>query len=148
VIQDRAGRQTLLEYDNVRQMTKRTDPLGRATLFQWCSCGDLKSLTDPMGRTTTWTKDVLGRVTGKQFADGSQITYLFENSTSRARQVVDEKNQTTQFLYNRDGTLRSVNYLNAALTTPTVTYTYDPDYERVASDERRNGHHDVQLCSH
>ena len=38
-VQDRAGRQTLFEFDNVRQMKKKTDPMGRVTLFDWCRCG-------------------------------------------------------------------------------------------------------------
>ena len=108
VIRDRAGRQTFLEYDNVRQMTKRTDPLGRVTLFEWCPCGDLSSLTDPMGRTTSWNKDVQGRLISKQYGDGSQIQYFYENATSRVRQVIDEKQQVTQFTYNRDDTLKSI----------------------------------------
>ncbi len=58
LIRDRAGRQTSFEYNSVRQMTKRTDPLNRVTLFQWCKCGALKTLTDPMGRTTTWRHDI------------------------------------------------------------------------------------------
>jgi len=131
VIKDRAGRQTLMEYDSMRQMIKRTDPLNRVTLFQWCSCGDLSSLTDPMGRTTTWQKDVQGRLTSKQYGDGSQVRYFYENTTSRLRQVVDEKQQVSQFTYNRDNTLNSVAYVNATIPTPPVSYTYDPNYERV-----------------
>src|ERR1019366_7443171 len=38
-IQDRAGRQTSFNFDNMRRMTKETDPLGRVTLSEWCSCG-------------------------------------------------------------------------------------------------------------
>jgi YD repeat-containing protein len=63
---DRAGRQTIFEFDNVRQMRKKTDPLGRVTLFDWCRCGNIKSLTDPMGRTTTWLTDVQSRPVAKQ----------------------------------------------------------------------------------
>jgi RHS repeat-associated protein len=133
VVRDRAGRQTLMEYNSIQQMTKRTDFLGRATLFQWCSCGDLSSLTDPMGRTTSWNKDVQGRVTTKQYGDGSQIQYFYENNTSRLRQVIDEKQQVTQFVFNHDDTLKSISYGNAANATPGVSYTYDPDYERVTS---------------
>ena len=133
IARDRAGRQTLLEYDNVRQMKKRTDPLGRVTLFEWCRCGDLKSLTDPMGRTTTWLTDVQGRVTAKQYGDGSQVKYLYENASSRVRQVIDEKQQVTQFTYNRDDTLKSIAYANTAVPTPGVSYTYDPNYRRVVS---------------
>src|SRR5262249_17273475 len=51
-VQDRAGRQTLFEYNSARQVTKRTDPLGQSTYYQWCKCGALQALTDPMGRTT------------------------------------------------------------------------------------------------
>jgi RHS repeat-associated protein len=132
-IRDRAGRQTLMEYDAMRQMTKRTDPLNRVSLFQWCSCGDLSSLTDPMGRTTTWHKDVQGRLTSKQYGDGSQVRYFYENATSRLRQVVDEKQQVTQFTYNRDNTLNSTAYANAAVPTPSVSYSYDPNYDRITS---------------
>ena len=46
-----------------------------------------------MGRTTSWLTDVQGRRTAKQYADGSQVTYLYEDTTSRLRQIVDEKQQ-------------------------------------------------------
>jgi len=72
MITDRAGRQTTFAYNNVRQMIQRTDPLGRVTLFQWCKCGALRRLADPMGRTTTWRHDIQGRLTCKEYADGSQ----------------------------------------------------------------------------
>lgn len=130
---DRAGRQTSFEYDRMRQLTKRTDPLGRVTRFDWCRCGQLGSLTDPMGRTTTWLNDVQGRPIAKQYADGSQVSYQYENAISRLHAVTDEKQQVTQFAWNRDNTLRSVAYANATVPTPGVSYTYDPDYERIAS---------------
>jgi RHS repeat-associated protein len=133
VIRDRAGRQTFQEHDAMRQMVKRTDPLNRVSLFQWCSCGDLSSLTDPMGRTTAWHKDVQGRLTSKQYGDGSQVRYFYENAISRLRQVVDEKQQVSQFAYHRDNTLNSVSYANATVPTPPVSYSYDPNYKRVTS---------------
>jgi len=133
VVKDRAGRQTLFEFDDVRQMKKKTDPLGRATLFDWCRCGQIKSLTDPMGRTTSWFTDVQGRVTIKQYADGSQATYLYGNASSRLRQVIDEKQQVTQFTYNRDDTLKATAYPNASVPTPGVSYTYDANYRRRVS---------------
>ncbi|MGO9204457.1 MAG: RHS repeat-associated core domain-containing protein [Limisphaerales bacterium] len=133
VVQDRAGRQTLLQYDALRQLARRTDPLGRITLFDWCTCGDIKSLTDPMGRATTWHKDVQNRLVSKQYGDGSLATYFYENTSSRVRQVVDENQQTTLFAYNLDNTINSVAFANAAVPTAGVTYTYDPDYRRVAS---------------
>jgi RHS repeat-associated protein len=130
---DRAGRQTSFEYDRMRQVTQITDPLLRTTLFEWCSCGDLKSLTDPMGRRTSWTKDVQGRVISKQFGDGSQINYFYESTTSRRRKIVDEKQQETIFVYNRDNSPKSVAYGNTTVPTPGVSFTYDPNYERIVS---------------
>ncbi len=133
VVQDRAGRQTLLQFDALRQLARRTDPLGRVTLFDWCACGDIKSLIDPMGRATTWHKDVQNRLVSKQYGDGSQATYFYENTSSRVRQVVDEKQQTTLFSYNLDNTMNSMTFANAAVPTPGVSYTYDPDYKRITS---------------
>jgi RHS repeat-associated protein len=130
---DRAGRQTSFEYNSVRQMIKGTDPLNRVTYSLWCKCGALKTLTDPMGRTTTWRHDVQGRVKCKEYADGSKVTYLYETSTSRLRQRIDEKLQVTQYNYNRDNSLSSKSYTNATIATPAVSFTYDPNYNRPIS---------------
>jgi RHS repeat-associated protein len=132
-VRDRAGRLIFLDHDSMRQLTRMTDPLGRVTTFEWCSCGDPKSMTDPMGRTTQWSKDVQGRRIGKQFGDGSQVRYFYESSSGRLQRILDEKNQTTQYAYNRDNTIRSITYLNAAVATPSVSYAYDPDYMRLTS---------------
>jgi len=133
IIRDRAGRLTLFNYDSMRQLTQVTDTLGRATRFEWCGCGGLKRLTDPMGRTTSWQMDVQGRRIAKQYADGSQVTYSYENTTSRLRQVTDEKLQSALFSYNLDNTLRLRAYASATVPTPTASFTYDPDYKRVSS---------------
>ena len=133
VIQDRAGRQTHFEYNNMRQMTKKTDPLQQVTLTEWCQCGGIKNLTDPMGRTTLWVTDVQGRRIAKMYGNGSQIKYVYENTTSRVHQVIDEKLQTTTFSYNLDDTFSSIGYANDAIPTPGVAYTYDPNYARITS---------------
>ena len=86
-----------------------------------------------MGRTTSWPTDVQGRRTGKQYGDGSQVQYLYENASSRLRQVIDEKRQVTQPTYNPDNTLHSTAYANTTVPTPSVSYTYDPNYQRLAS---------------
>ena len=130
---DRAGRVTSFAHDSMRQMTSSTDPLGRMTLLDWCRCGDLKSITDPMGRTTSWVTDVQGRRTLKQYNDGSQVRYVYENTTSRLRQTTDERHQSTVFAYNIDETLRSISYVNVAVATPCVSFRYDPDYPRISS---------------
>lgn len=133
MITDRAGRQTTFGYNNVRQMINRTDPLGRITLFQWCKCGALRRLADPMGRTTTWRHDIQGRLTCKEYADGSQVTYRYEDTTSRLRQRIDETLQVTQYNYNRDDTLSDISYTNTAVPTAPVAFGYDASYNRVTS---------------
>jgi RHS repeat-associated protein len=133
MITDRAGRQTTFEYNSVRQMVQRTDPLGRVTLFEWCKCGALRRLADPMGRITTWRHDIQGRVTCKEYTDGSQVAYRYEDTTSRLRQRIDEALQVTQYNYNRDDTLSRISYTNATVATAPVTFTYDANYNRVTS---------------
>ena len=132
-LQDRSGRLTSLGYDNLRQLTQMTDALGRTTRFQWCRCGSPKSIIDPMGRMTSWITDVQGRTIAKQYADGSQENYVYENTTGRLQQMIDQKQQTTFLTYNLDNTIQSVSYGNARVSTPNVTYTWDPDYLRVTS---------------
>jgi RHS repeat-associated protein len=132
-VQDRAGRQTLYSHDNMQQLASIIDPLGRQTFFEWCRCGAPKSFTDPMGRTTSWVTDVEGRKTSKQFGDGSSIQYLYENTTSRLQQVIDEKQQSTFCTYNPDNSLASISYGNSAVPTPSVSYTYDSNYDRIIS---------------
>lgn len=131
--QDRAGRQTSFAYDSLRQLRSTTDPLGRTTRIEWCRCGALQSIIDPLGRTTSWTTDVQGRRTAKQYNDGSQEVYLYENTTSRLRQITDERQQTTVYTYNVDNTLSSISYGNAQVATPSVSFTYDPNYKRIIS---------------
>src|SRR5262249_280816 len=133
VVRDRAGRLTTMEFNSMRQMTKRTDASNRTTHFEWCSCGDLRSLTDPLGRTTWWYKDVQVRLFAKKEGEGASVNYFYENATSRLRQMVDEKQQVSQFTYNRDDMLNAVAYVNAQVPTPGVSYTYDPNYSRLTS---------------
>ncbi len=130
---DSAGRLTTFDYDNMRQLTKHTDPLNRVTRFEWCACGSLNSLTDPLGRATEWRWDVQGRRVSKRFSDGATTTYAYEASTSRLRQMIDEKNQITQYSYNRDNSVHLIASANAAIATPSVKYSYDPNYPRLAA---------------
>jgi RHS repeat-associated protein len=131
VSQDRLGRQTVYTYDALRQRIAVQDPLNRVTRFEYCGCGAMSGLIDPMGRRTSWEYDVEGRKVAKQYADGSRVLYSYENTTSRLHSRFDEKGQETDYQYYIDNDLESVNYPNATVSTPTVTYTYDPNYNRV-----------------
>src|ERR1017187_3376038 len=128
---DRLGRWTTNTFDALRRLVKTRDPLGRVTQNEWCKCGAMTALIDPMGRTTTWDYDVQSRQTAKHYADGSTITYNYENTTSRLKSKFDEEGQETDYEYYQDNTLKRISYPNAIVPTPTVTYTYDPDYNRI-----------------
>ena len=127
---DRLGRCTTYTHDALQRPTRIQDPLGRVTQYEWCRCGSPSSLIDPMGRQTTWQHDLDGRVTGKQYPDGSTVSYAYELSTSRLKSKLDEKGQQTLYEYNSDNNLARKSYLNAVVPTPNVAFTYDPDYIR------------------
>jgi RHS repeat-associated protein len=130
-VSDRLGRWTTNTYDPLRRLVQTQDPLGRITYYQWCSCGAVSSLTDPMGRVTTWRYDLENRPIAKQYADGSMITQVYENSTSRPLCKYDEEGQQTLYSYYPDNNVRSISFPNAIIPTPTVTFTYDPNYNRI-----------------
>ena len=130
---DRAGRQTSLQHNSLRQLVEVIDPLNRTNLFDWCRCGSVRSLTDPMGRPTSWVSDVAGRIIAKQYGDGSQVKYIYEGTTSRLLEAIDEKLQTTTFAYNLDDTLKSRSYGNTLVQTTNINFAYDPKYLRITS---------------
>jgi RHS repeat-associated protein len=134
-VQDRLGRKTINTYDSLRQLIATQDPLGRVTRFQYCGCGSLSELIDPLGQVTSWDNDIQGRLVAKHYADGSGTSYNYESTTSRLKSAVDEKGQFKVFQYYLDNNPQSISYPNAQNLTPTVTFAYDPSYDRVVSME-------------
>ena len=143
---DRLGRWTYRHYNANRQMDSITDPLGRTTLYGWCTCGSLNSITDPNGNVTTFNRDLQSRVYQKVFADSTTIDYLFEGqtapntagATSRLKSSTDALNRRTNYSYSVDNNISQVNYTDSSGNpldppTPSVGYTYDPNYNRVAT---------------
>ena len=128
---DRRGLWTTRHYNANRQMDSITDPKQRTTSFGWCTCGSLVSITDPKQQTTTFDRDLQSRVTRKNFADTTFVSYAYENTTSRLKSMTDALNQRTNYQYFADDNVQQVSYTNTIHTTPTVSYTYDPNYNRV-----------------
>ena len=128
---DRLGRETLFAYDALRHLSSVQDPLNRVTRFEYCGCGSMSGLIDPMGRRTTWDYDLQGRLAAKTYVDGSRVTYAYETTTSRLKSVCDEKGQYKFYDYYADDNRRRVSYPNAQVATPTVTFTYDTNYNRM-----------------
>ena len=143
---DRLGQWTTRHYNRNRQMDSITDPDTRTTLYGWCICGSLTSITEPNGNLTTVNRDLQSRVYQKVYADGTAINYLFEGQTapntagaiSRLKSATDALGRRTNYSYFADNNLSQVSYTNSLggqLTppTPTVTLTYNSNYNRIAS---------------
>jgi len=120
---DRLGRWTRTFYDALRRPIAFRDAAGAVTRQEWCDCGSLDSLTDANGNTTTWERDIQGRVTREVRANGSDIQFTYEATTSRLKQRTDQKGVVTTYDYFLDGALQRKSYSDG--TTPDATYTYD-----------------------
>ncbi len=136
---DRLGRETIRTFNALRQHVAIEDPLHRITGLEWCRCGSLERIIDPLGRPTTWNHDIGGRVTSKVFADGGEIGFTYETTTSRVREMNDAEGQTRQYTYYADNNLRQIAYLGGPVPTPSVSFTYDPDFNRVLTMDDGTG---------
>jgi RHS repeat-associated protein len=130
---DRRNRWTYRHYNANRRMDSITDPLNRITQYGWCTCGSLTSITDAKNQVTTFNRDLESRIYQKVFFDNKSISYVYENTTSRLKSMTDAKNQTTNYQYFADNDLKQVGYTNAQISTPTVNFTYDPNYNRIVT---------------
>jgi RHS repeat-associated protein len=130
---DRLGRWTHVFHDALRRPVATRDAAGRTTTIQWCSCGRMDRLVDPNGNATTWEYDAAGRVSREVRADTSAREYTYETTTSRLKKVKDAKLQEIQYTYLLDNRLQQVSYPTAQIATPTVGYTYDAAFPRVAT---------------
>ena len=128
---DRQGRWTHVLHDALGRPTTVRDPLGRETRVQYCVCGGPEKLIDGNGNATTWTRDLLGRTTRETRADNTHVDYVYENTTSRLKQVTDAKSQITNIQYFVDDALKQVSFANAQNATPTVSFAYDGAYPRM-----------------
>jgi YD repeat-containing protein len=129
---DRKGQWTYMTYNPIRQLVEVRDSQGRVTRLDWCGCGNLEGLTDPMGRIINWVRDTQGRVVAKVHPDLTSTLYAYD-SVGRLVQRTDAMGQITNYQYYVDNNLQRVSYPNANKLTPTVSYTYDPRYNRLAS---------------
>ena len=120
-------------WDANRQLVSETDPLSRATLYEWCTCGQMVKLTDSKGNVTQWHHDLQGRVTEKEFADGTKILSSYGAARGLLISVTDPKGQVKSFAYDKDNSLLGLSYSNAAVATPPVTWQWDASYPRVTA---------------
>ncbi len=130
---DRDRHWIAMAYDPLRHLTDTYDNIGRHTHFDWCNCGSLTDIIDPLGNMTSWFRDLQSRVTTKVYPDMTQINYTYATNTSRLMQVEDSKNQFTLYSYFIDDNLAQITYSNAVIATPSVSFTYDTNYNRIVT---------------
>ena len=130
---DRLGRETRYVYDALRRLVSTRDPAGRTIQQIWCACGNLDALVDANGNRTTWERNVLGRVTREVRADGTTDTLYTYDLGGRLKTVTDPKDQVTTYTYALDDAVLSTVWTNAQVATPSVSYTYEAIYPRVAT---------------
>jgi YD repeat-containing protein len=130
---DRLGRWSHSIYDSLDRLNAVVDALGRITQFIWCNCGNLSEIVDPLKQITTFTYDLQSRLVSKIYDDDKTITYKYDTTANRLTEVTDAKGQTTKYTYNIDDNLKRVDYTNAFITTPSVSFTYDSNYNRIVT---------------
>ncbi|MBE7172480.1 MAG: RHS repeat protein [Williamsia sp.] len=130
---DRLGRWSHTIYDSLDRVTASQDALGRVTQLSWCDCGSPSQIIDPLKHITSFTYDLQSRLIAKTYHDGKSVSYAYEKTTSRLKEVTDQKQQKTQYSYFNDGNLKQIAYPNALVATPSVSYTFDTRYNRIAT---------------
>ncbi|MEP6670726.1 MAG: RHS repeat-associated core domain-containing protein [Chthoniobacter sp.] len=130
---DRLGHVMALEYDNLRNLVKVTDPQNRVTQFIVCPCGARDKIIDPAGNETEWGRDLEKRIISKTIAGQLVATYTYEPGTGRLSTVTDALSQITTYGYAADDRLASVTYANTLKPTANLGFIDDPAYPRLTS---------------
>jgi RHS repeat-associated protein len=139
---DRLGHWTRTFHDALRRVVALHDPAGRMTQLQYdgsgCpSCGGggakVSALIDPNGKATRWEYDLQGRLTQETWPDSSSAAVTYETTSSRVKQIRDRKEQLIDLEYFPDNKWKRVSFSNTTQPTPSVSFTYDPIYNRLAT---------------
>lgn len=149
-VTDRLGRIVNYSYDRNRQLISKSETVKvagsdvtRTTGYSYYENGVLKELTDANGAVTHWEIDIQSRPVSKTYAYGTANakteTYSYENTTSRLKSITDAKGQITTFTRNKDNSIASYAYTNAAVATAGASFTYDPWYPRRTGMTDQNG---------
>jgi YD repeat-containing protein len=128
---------TRFYHDAMRRLTATRDALRRTVSQIWCACGGLDAIVDANDHRTRWERDLQGRVVREVRADDA--TYTYGPRSGRQLTVTDPKEQVTTYTYAADDQLLSLAFTNAAVATPTVSYTYETQYPRVATMQDGTG---------
>lgn len=139
-ITDRLGRVKDYVYDRNRQLIKASEtvtvsgsPVTRTTGYAYYANGVLKELTDANGNVTRWDIDIQSRPTAKTYAYGTGSakteSYTYD-IVGRLKTRTDARGQTLTLTLNKDDSIASYAYTNAAVATPGASFAYDAWYPR------------------
>ena len=130
---DRMGRWTHLFHDNLGRVSQAVDPAGRVTKYDWCVCGALHGFTDGEGHTTKFDYDIEKRVTKKTYQDATALQFTYDPFRGLLTQRTDANGRSKNYTYNLDDSLQQISYAGGVVSTPGVSFTYDPNHPRLKS---------------
>ena len=78
-ITDPNGNTWTRSYDSGGRLTSQADPLSRVTSYTYDSRSRIARATLPEG-SVTFTRDAAGNVTRKQYSDGVDLSYTYDDN--------------------------------------------------------------------
>ncbi len=122
------GEITSYAYDGVGQLTQATMPDGSALTYSYDAAHRLTGMNDNLGNRIAYTLDAMGNRTQEQVFDPAnalaQTRSRVYNNLNRLAQELGAQNQTTQYAYDNQGNLTSIDGPLAGTVDVTIN-TYD-----------------------
>jgi len=129
---DRLNRWTQYWFNSQQELVASMDPLLRMNYLEWCRCGSLSKLRDANGNITQWKYNYASQLVEKTYANGKKDAYAYD-SIGRLHTATDALDQVKTLNYFADNRLKEVLYTASVNATPNLSFTYDPDYGRLAT---------------
>jgi RHS repeat-associated protein len=135
-ITDPKGNPTTLTYNSVGLIATITDAQNNTTSYQYDPRGNRTVVIDPINGSshpTTFTYDIMSRLTGITYPDGSTVGFTYD---IRGRRVTatDQNNKTTTYAY--DDADRLISVTDPA--TNVTQYAYDTEDNLLSITDANN----------
>ena len=127
-------------YDNMNRMTSTTTTYNFTTAGPWTvqygydAASNRTSMTDPQGTQTTYTYDVLNRLTNLANSWAGTFGFYYDN-LSRRTQLTRSNGMTTTYNYDQLSRLLSVVHQAGSTTLDGANYTYDNAGNRLSKTD-------------
>jgi RHS repeat-associated protein len=130
IIKDRLGNPTVLEYDAVGNVVRKTDALGGETTYTHDARGNVLTETDPLGRVATKTYDAANNVLTSTDFDGNTTSSTY-NARGQVLTTTDPEGRTTTNVYDANGNLSQTTSPEGGVTQ----YTHDGAGNRLTATD-------------